>query len=52
MNLLSENQLLQVNGGGLVLLATLAFVYYEREHIGDFFEGAFEGYEKNQLEHK
>lgn len=52
MNLMSGDQLENVNGGGLMLLATLAFVYYEREHIGDFFEGAFEGYDKNQLEHR
>ncbi|UOV06143.1 hypothetical protein MUU75_05560 [Pseudoxanthomonas mexicana] len=51
MRQIDDEQVSQVGGGGLALLAALAFVYYEREHIGDFFEGAFEGYENNQKEH-
>lgn len=51
MRQIDDEQVSQVGGGGLALLAALAFVYYEREHIGDFFEGVFEGYENNQKEH-
>lgn len=52
MHNLDTDQIEAVAGGVLPLVAALAFVYYEREHIGDFFEGAFEGYDKNQAEHK
>lgn len=48
-----QAELSSVSGGAVpVLLGVLAFVYYEREHIGDFFEGAFEGLEQVQNSHK
>lgn len=47
-----DTEVQSVSGGVIPLLAVLGFVYYERENISDFFEGAFEGYGDNQDAHR
>lgn len=52
MRELSDMEVGNISGGVIPLLAVLGFVYYERENISDFFEGAFEGYGDNQQAHR
>lgn len=35
----------------LILLALFVFVWTQRVHIRDFFDGAFQGYAKNGADH-
>jgi hypothetical protein len=41
---LSLDQINDVSGGVLPLLGALAFVYYERNEIADFVNGALDGF--------
>jgi len=39
---LTSDQIAEVSGGVLPLLGVLAFVYYERQEISDFFGGVMD----------
>ena len=55
MKALQENEVSMVSGGAagaITALVVLAFVYKERNNIRDFFEGVYEGYDKNQEKHR
>ncbi len=41
---LTSDQIAEVSGGVLPLLGVLAFVYYERQEISDFFGGVMDGF--------
>ncbi|MBP3982795.1 hypothetical protein J5837_00040 [Pseudoxanthomonas helianthi] len=42
---LNEHEVSIVDGGNAALLAGLAFVYYERNNIRDFFDGFLDGFD-------
>ncbi|MDG2526109.1 hypothetical protein P6166_12160 [Stenotrophomonas sp. HITSZ_GD] len=41
---LTSDQIAEVSGGVLPLFGVLAFVYYERQEISDFFGGVMDGF--------
>jgi len=43
MKILNAEEVAAVSGGILPLLGVLGFVYYERNNIGDFFSGFYDG---------
>mgnify|MGYP000880116231 FL=1 len=52
MRSIDGDETAMVSGGNSLLWSALKFVYKEREQIGEFFEGFFEGYGDNQEAHR